>query len=108
MMIDITGVDLEEFAKEVYDLSVPVGFGRLNYTPGQLSDEEAEQLVDIFATDERIALNMDYVNGRCCKMMVYRKGDKLEIQDVWFDHSTDQLDELLRRCDISRGDNANP
>jgi len=67
------------------------------------SRETAEQLVDLWREDDRLALSMDYVNGRACKMMVYRHGDKLEIQDVWFDHSTAQLDELLRRCDVRRG-----
>ncbi len=101
-MIDITDVDLVEFAKQVYALSATAGLGHLHYKPGELSQEEAEQLVDLNLDDGRVALSMDYVNGRCCKMMVFRNRDRLEIQDTWFDHSTDQLNELLRRCNIAR------
>ncbi len=97
MMIDITGVDLEELAKEVYDLSTGPGI-----SPDEIGSEMLEQIIDIYVEDPKIALNMDIVNGRSCKMMVFRKDDRLEIQDMWHEHSTEQLNELLRRCDVRR------
>ena len=35
-MIDVTGIDLVEFAKKVYELSVPQGMGILHFTPQAL------------------------------------------------------------------------
>lgn len=100
-MIDITSVDLKKFVKEVYALSSPAGLGFLHFKPGELSDEAAQAIID--RGDECIAASMDYVNGRQCKMTVFRKPDgKLEIGDNWFDHSTGQLTDLLERCGIAR------
>ena len=44
-----------------------------------------------------IAINMDYVKGRACKMTVWRENDKLYICNDWYDHSDDDLKELLTR-----------
>lgn len=98
-MIDITGVDLPEFVKAVYQLSAPQGLGFLDYTPKPLSDEEAEQILKW--GDDRIALRMDYVRGRACKITVYRRDDRLKINDNWYDHTDEQLVELLRRFNIT-------
>lgn len=43
--VDITGVNLKEFAKEVYNLSGPQGMGTIHYIPGPLSDDVAEEIV---------------------------------------------------------------
>ncbi len=100
-MIDITSVDLKKFVKEVYALSAPAGLGFLHFKPGELSDEDAQAVID--RGDDRIAASMDYVNGRGCKMTVFRNPHgKLEIGDSWFDHSPHQLDDLLERCGITR------
>lgn len=96
-MIDITGVNLADFAKKVYELSRPQGMGFLHYQPKPLTDDEANNLVK---EDGRWPLDMDYVNGRACKMTVFRDGDKLHIHDNWYDHSSEQLNELLSAFNI--------
>lgn len=96
--IDITGIDLKQFAKEVYALSQPQGLGFLHLQHGPLSDEDAAAVVA--RGSERMPLRMDYVNGRACKMTVWCDDGRLTINDSWFDHSDSALAELLRRCGI--------
>lgn len=98
-MIDITGVDLVEFAKVVYELSVPQGLGFLHATSEPLTDDEAQSLIQ---AEGKNALDMDYVRGRACKMHVRREGDKLLITDDWYDHTNRIYDELLTRFNICR------
>ena len=100
-MIDITGVDLVRFVKEVYALSVSQGMGFLHARPGNMSNEDVVALVNREKTPD-VALDLDYVQGRACKMTVFRNGDRLEIDDKWFDHTDAELAELLRRFGISR------
>ena len=98
-MIDITGIDLVEFAKKVYELSVPQGMGILHYTPEPLSDKVAKQLV---RAEGSSALSMDYVSGRACKMHVRRENGKLTISDTWYDHTDRIYTELLDSFGIKR------
>ncbi len=91
-MIDITGVDLVEFAKKVYEFSVPQGLGAFRFTPEPLTDSEAKQLIQ---ENRYITLDMDYVRRRACKMTVWKKGDKLEIADRWYDHTNRIFKRLL-------------
>lgn len=86
-MIDITGASLTEVAKAAYSLSVPQGMGFIHAQPGPLSDGAAQALVNEYKDDKRIALSMDYVQGRACKLTVFRDGDKLYIPNSWYDHS---------------------
>ncbi len=95
-MIDVTGIDLVEFAKKVYELSVPQGMGFLHFTPHPLTDEDARQCID----DGRSALNMDYVHGRACKMHVTRENGKLTISDTWYDHTDRIHQQLLEHFNI--------
>lgn len=100
-MIDITGTDLVEFAKKVYELSVPQGLGFLHFTPSPLTDEEAKQLVN--DDDNYIALDMDYVKGRACKMVVCRRKEgKLTITDNWYDHTDRIFQQLLDQFNIEK------
>ena len=101
-MIEITGVDLVEFVKKVYELSVPQGMGMLHYTPNPLSDEEAKQIVDRFKGDKMLALSMDYVKGRACKMTVRREDGKLTISDNWYDHTDRAYQQLLEHFNIQK------
>ena len=96
-MIEITGVDLKQFVKDVYDLSQPQGLGILHFTPEPLSDEDAASILSNWDKDGRFALCMDYVHGRACKMDVFREDGKLMIHDNWYDHTEDQLVTLLKR-----------
>jgi len=43
MKIDVTGIDLIQFIKEVYKLSVPAGLGYLHFRKGELTNEEAKE-----------------------------------------------------------------
>ena len=96
--IEITGIDLREFAKKVYELSVPQGMGFMHFTDEPLSNEEANNLI---IEDYTYALDMDYVKGRACKMMVCKKEDKLLIGNSWYDHTDSQLQELLNHFNIT-------
>lgn len=95
--IDITGADLVQVAKIAYDLSKPQGLGFMHFQPGPLDNETARECVDHCARIPHIALDMDYVNGRACKLSVFRDGDKLWIDDRWYDHTPEQHAELVRR-----------
>ena len=98
-MIDITKVDLVQFVKKVYDLSVPQGFGFLHAVDGSLTDEEASTLIN---PKGRNAISMDYVRGRACKMNVFRTDDKLTINDSWYDHTDEDFNVLLDTFNINR------
>ena len=91
-MIDITGIDLVAFAQKVYELSVPRGLGLLHDRAGGLSQDDAKALVN---SSGDIALRMDYVHGRGCKMIVFREEGRLEIKDSWYDHTDGDLQNLL-------------
>jgi len=100
-MIDITGINLVEFAKKVYELSAPQGLGKLHYDPNPLTDDEASNFIcrpnDL---NQDVILDMDYVKGRACKMTVWRKDGKLEIADKWFDHTDKIFIKLLAILEI--------
>jgi len=98
-MIDITKVDLSQFVKDVFDLSVPQGLGFLHASSAPLSDEEVREILS--RAHGHIALSMDYIHGRACKMTVYKTEDgKLEINDSWYDHTQEQLNQLLSRSNL--------
>ena len=97
-MIDVTGVDLVEFAKKVYELSVPQGLGFLHFKPEPLTDEEAKGCI---RREGNIVLDMDYVNGRACKMVVRSENGKFVISDTWYDHTDKALAQLLQHFGIA-------
>lgn len=101
-MIDVTGIDLVEFAKKVYELSVPQGMGILHFTPKPLTTDEAKQLVDAWKDDRINALSMDYVKGRACKMHVRQEDGKLTISDTWYDHTDRIYQQLLDHFNIQK------
>ena len=97
MKIDITDINLIVFTKEVYNLSSPQGFGFLHFEEGELTDEEAKEILDTWKNDKQFALEMDYIKGRSCKMVVLRDKDRLFIRTPWYDHTNSQLIKLLRK-----------
>lgn len=99
-MIDITGVDLLKFVKEAYNLSSPQGMGFIHYQEGELSDADAQAIIDV--ENRNYAVTMDYVKGRSIKMHVRKEDGKLLINDDWYDHSDSQLAELLKRVGIKQ------
>lgn len=97
--IKITGVDLAKFIKAVYELSRPQGMGFLHARDGELSDKDAEMILNSSGTGPCV-LSMDYVHGRACKMHVWKEGDDLFINRSWYDHSSTQFNALLARFNI--------
>lgn len=89
-MIDVTSVDMVKFVQKVYELSQPQGMGMIHYQPGGLTDEEAKSIIQSDGT-----IDMDYIKGRACKMHTNRREGKLTISDNWYDHTDEQLAELL-------------
>lgn len=99
---DITGTDLKVFVKKVYELSKPQGMGMLHYEPGDLDDATADEIVRSAAYhNPRFPIQLDYLKGRACKMTVTADGDRLYIQKSWYDHSPEQLEELLKVCKVN-------
>lgn len=104
-MIDITGIDLVKFAQKVYELSAPQGLGFLHYTPEPLTEEEAKKCTYLdreppYAHGSGVVLDMDYVKGRACKMVVWQKDGKLKIREPWYDHTDGIFKELLNTFNI--------
>jgi|SRR5882762_6893106 len=97
-MIDVTNVDLKEFIKEAYNLSKPVGLGFLHFQPGDLEDADVEKILNKQSVNkDGECLSMDYINGRSCKMHIFNKDGHLFIHDNWYDHTENQLKELLQK-----------
>ena len=99
-MIEITGVDLVKLTQVAYKLSHPQGLGFLHFEEGDLSKEEAQEHVDNWKNDTRMALGLDYVRGRACKLTVFKEKGKLFIRKRWFDHSEKDLKVLLKEINI--------
>ena len=95
MKIDITGINLIKFVKEVYKLSIPAGLGQLHFKEGGLTDEEAEKILGLWKSDPKFFLDMDYVKGRVCKMTIFRDRNSIYIRSPWHDHTDMRLTMLL-------------
>lgn len=93
--IEITGCDLVALVKKAYALSVPQGMGFLHFKEGNMSDEDAKKIIE-----SPLGVDMDYVHGRAVKFWVKKEGNRLFVQDRWYDHSDDQLKELLQSVGI--------
>lgn len=102
-LIDITDVDLRDFVRQVYELSVPIGLGFVHYRPDPLTEKEVDDLLSMCASkqDEPWELYMDYIHGRACKMIVWRHSDgRLYIRKRWDDHTQKDFEKLLTRCGV--------
>jgi hypothetical protein len=98
-MIDLTNVDMVKFVQKVYDLSQPQGMGMMHFVAGPLSEEDAKRYID---TDGHVS--MDYVSGRACKMHTRIQDGRMVMNDRWYDHSDEQLAELLAHLGITATD----
>ncbi|MBN9356190.1 MAG: hypothetical protein J0I15_07065 [Herbaspirillum huttiense] len=95
--IEITGADLAAIVKAAYSLSRPQGMGFLHFTPGDMSDERAAEIVNFQRRDPRIPLSLDYIEGRAVKLTVWRDTeDRLWIANDWYDHTDEDLQQLLK------------
>jgi hypothetical protein len=80
----------------VYNCCRPVGMGFLQYTPGDMSDSEAKEIIAGMRSTALIC--MDYVGGRQCKFSFKVESDPAGcvIDDAaWYDHSKGELDALI-------------
>jgi hypothetical protein len=102
MYLDITGVNLIDLVKAVYELSRPQGLGFLHFEEGGLTDEEAEQLVSRSDRNGHMRLGLDYVKGRACKFHAFSAGDRLLMNARWYDHTADDTTALLKRLGLER------
>jgi hypothetical protein len=93
--LNISGVDLKELVKAAYRFSRPQGLGFLHFQEGDLTDEEAQLFVDAGQKYFGGGLNLDYVKGRACKLSATVRNGELFISGRWFDHSEDDLQNLL-------------
>jgi hypothetical protein len=85
--------------KAVYDMCRPVGMGFLQYTPGEMTQEQAEDYVNRWLQGSPYGyISMDYVGGRQCKFHFNVAGYECEINDeAWHDHSTNELHSLIAK-----------
>jgi hypothetical protein len=98
---DITGTDLRKLVAAVYANSSPQGLGFLHFKEGQLAGDDVDKLLSMGTYATRSGrdgpiVSLDYVHGRACKFTVWRKGDRMLVGDRWFDHSPEQLQDLLQ------------
>lgn len=103
-MIDITGADLSTLIRAAYSLSAPQGLGYLHHREGDLDDETVAAILDQGKDHDLFPVRMDYVHGRSIKLTVRRINNKLYIPSSWYDHSAQQLAELLVKISIERAD----
>jgi len=99
-MIEVTGIDLSKFAKKVYELSAP---------PSEVNKRLSETMLGVVLKQHgernwrRFVLYMHKVHDRQCNMTVYESADgKWYINDTWYGHTPEQLDELLQTFNIKK------
>ena len=98
--IDITGCDLVALVKKAYELSKPQGMGHLQFREGPLTDEQAKFLI---RETTRYPIDLDYVAGRAVKLTArYNDEGKLMIPASWYDHTDDELSQLLQAVGVTR------
>lgn len=89
---------LEDIINAVYNNSNPVGMGYLHYVEEtNLQDDEMSILVEQF--EDTGSVYLDYLKGRCCKVIVRKENDdELSItitKDNWTDHSQPEIDRFF-------------
>lgn len=101
-MIEVTGCNLRTLVQNAYAPSRQQGLGVFDPAgrSGGLSDDDAQKIIDQSRDDRLMAVSVDYVNGRSIKLRVRRDGDRLFINNSWYDHSDSQLAALLNSVGI--------
>ena len=99
-MIEVTGIDLRRFAREVYKLSPPTG----DVDPRELLTETVMGVIVNSGGIKgwrRYVLDMKVVKGRACNMTVFENNEgRWFIQDTWPGHSRVHLKALLAYCGV--------
>jgi hypothetical protein len=89
-----------------FHLSRPQGLGFLNFDPdgNMLPEFEAHAKEAISADTSKHflrSIHLDYVQGRACKFSIHHDSDGWFIEGPrWYDHSEEQLLELVRLCGL--------
>jgi hypothetical protein len=101
--INVTGLNVRAFATAAFDLSPPPRLAHLGLAPRQISPDVLDQILADFDEGAQegilLALRLDYVEGRGCKISIWREHDgQLYIRDTWYDHDEDDLTALLARA----------
>ena len=99
-MIEVTGIDLAEFARKVFELSESN-----QNSPRKLSETMLGVVLENKGERkfQKYVLDMHKVQGRECNMTVYESSDgKWYINDVWYGHSEHQFEKLLSHFGIKR------
>ena len=101
-MIDVTGINLKRFAREVYRLSKPAAKHSIY---DSLSDTTMGFVLKGGGMHnwQKFVLDMHAVQGRECNMTVFESKDKKWfINDTWYGHTDEQFEELLNCFNIKR------
>lgn len=72
--LNIAGLDRVEVLRALYNAARPQGMGRLMYVPGDMSREDAEELL---AEADKFGSYFDYLQGRVMKLKL--KGDAISV-----------------------------
>lgn len=100
-MIEVTSIDLKELIKAAYKLSRPQGMGFVHFEEGELDKDSINKIIDK-TNNDYCALSMDYVKGRAVKLTVFKEDGKLFIPNRWFDHSEEDLINLITMATTSK------
>jgi hypothetical protein len=103
LMIEITGIDLVRLAQDVYDLTPLSGKSQMlgGNKNGVLGKRRAQEIVDSFKEDKKIALHMGKIDARDCRLTVYRDGKVLLIESNWIGHTPEDMKILLERQNMN-------
>lgn len=100
--IEVTGCDLATLVRAAYSPSRQQGLGVFDSSGrADLTDEAVEEVLDRGRNDPMCAVGIDYLNGRSVKMHVYKDGERLFIQNTWYDHSDAELAAFLAQIGIA-------
>ncbi len=101
--VSVRGLDLIEVARALYAGSKAQGLGVLHFEPGDLTRQEAEEVLGI-GVDGIPTLYMDYVKGRVIKVdLVHLRGEEQTFVSCGYDRDLGagaaqrQIDELRNR-----------
>lgn len=100
--LDVTGVNLTRLLQFAFKISWPKELAALGFSdpdPG-LSDKETHRFIRLDRLQECDVkwcevLHADYIHSRQMKLWVFKLGDKLYMDNSWYDHTAKQYRGLL-------------